>query len=290
MRAERELCCDDVAVAVGGDALTYARALAGFEGLRPAHVRSAVTANGNSLRGRIRRLLHPSDAASEMLPGPGAGWAVALVLAAVCVVAVLPAAPPQETVVSRDTIWADTVKRGDMERAVRGLGKMTSASTAEIQIAESQVKEVKPELPAKLDVMLAPRQTVLLNGTVARVSPQASGGRVAVDVKVSGKAPAAVQSGQAVDGIITIERIQDVVHVGRPVFATENSEGSLFKVSADGNSAVRTKVQFGRASVNTIEVKGGLAGGRQGNPQRHEEVQRRGPGDAEIAAPPVTPI
>ena len=257
MRAERELCCDDAAVAVGGDVLTYARALAGFEGLRPSHVRSAVPANAHSLRGRIRRLLHPSDA-SEMLPGPGAGWVVALAIAAICVVAVMPAAPPQATVVSREAFWAATVKRGDMERAVRGLGKMTSASAAEIQIIESQVKDVVPGQAVKLDVRVAPKKSTSLPGTVARVSAQASGGMLAVDVDVTGKAPAAVKAGQAVDGIITIEFIHDVVHVGRPVFGKENGEGSLFKISADGNSAVRTKVQFGRSSVNMIEVRSGL--------------------------------
>ena len=282
MRAERELCCDDAAVAVGGDVLTYARALAGFEGLRPAHVRAAVTANGNSLRSRIRRLLHPAESASEMLPGAGAGWAVALTIAGVCAVAVMPAAPPQEAVVKREAIWVDTVKRGDMERAVRGLGKIVSASAAEIQIAESQAKDLKVGMAAKIDVMLAqpgkavvldkndgqtkviridqkvvPPAHALLAGTVQKVHP-ASGGTVTVDVQISGKAPDTVKSGQQCDALIVIERLKDVVYVGRPVFGKAESANMLFKVSSDGNSAVHTKVEFGRSSVNTIEVRSGL--------------------------------
>lgn len=65
IRIERELCCDDVAVASSGDVLTYARALAELESLRPAHASLAVAANGGSLVNRIRRLLAPSERESQ---------------------------------------------------------------------------------------------------------------------------------------------------------------------------------------------------------------------------------
>jgi hypothetical protein len=271
---------------VGGDVLTYARALANFEGLRPAHVRAAVTANGNSLRSRIRRLLHPVESASEMLPGPGAGWAVALVIAGVCFVAMLPAAPPQDAVVKRESIWADTVKRGDMLREVRGLGVMVSPSEAEIKIAETQAKDLKPGQAVTLDVLLAqaapapgkaavldekgkgkvvpiPQKVMssthtLLTGTLQGVRPGVSNRTITVDVHVTGKTEAAIKAGQQCDASIVIERLKDVVYVGRPVFGQAESAFMLFKVSPDGNSAVHTKVQFGRSSVNTIEVRSGL--------------------------------
>jgi uncharacterized protein (TIGR03435 family) len=81
IRAERELCCDDVAVAVSGDALTYARALAQLESLRPVHLTAAVAANGGSLSDRIARLLGQSRPAVRIGLGPGV-LAVALLLMA----------------------------------------------------------------------------------------------------------------------------------------------------------------------------------------------------------------
>jgi uncharacterized protein (TIGR03435 family) len=72
IRAERELCCDDLAVSATGDVLTYARALAQLEYYRPANLDAALAANGGSLRNRIARLLgKPRTAVSTNL-GPGA--------------------------------------------------------------------------------------------------------------------------------------------------------------------------------------------------------------------------
>ena len=82
IRAERELCCDDAAVAVCGDALTYARALATVESERPARLRTAMAANGGSLVNRIRRLLDPSQPMPHTQPGPGAAAALAILLLA----------------------------------------------------------------------------------------------------------------------------------------------------------------------------------------------------------------
>ncbi len=81
MRAERELCCDDVAVSVSGDAITYARALAQLESYRPAHLNAAVAANGGSLSNRIARLLGQSRPSVRTGLGPGV-LAVAILLMA----------------------------------------------------------------------------------------------------------------------------------------------------------------------------------------------------------------
>jgi len=81
IRAERELCCDDVAVSVSGDALTYARALAQLESCRPTHLSAAVAANGGSLADRIARLLGHSRPATLSGLGPGV-LAVAILLVA----------------------------------------------------------------------------------------------------------------------------------------------------------------------------------------------------------------
>ncbi len=82
IRAERELCCDDVAVAVSGDAFTYATALAAIESARPERLRTAMAANGGSLANRIRRLLDPSQSVPYAQPSPGAAVTLAVLLLA----------------------------------------------------------------------------------------------------------------------------------------------------------------------------------------------------------------
>jgi VWFA-related protein len=78
IRAERELCCDDLAVAATGDVLAYARALADLESRQPARLTPALAANGGSLVNRVRRLIEPAHAIVNSAPGPGAAWAMTL--------------------------------------------------------------------------------------------------------------------------------------------------------------------------------------------------------------------
>ncbi len=78
IRAERELCCDDLAVAATGDALVYARALAELESQQPARLTPALAANGGSLVNRVRRLIEPSHPVVNSAPGPAAAWAMTL--------------------------------------------------------------------------------------------------------------------------------------------------------------------------------------------------------------------
>ena len=95
IRAERELCCDDVAVALSGNALMYARALAGMESLRAAGMRAAVAANGGCLRDRIRRILYPAHPSSASRPTLGAALLLTVLLLGAIGYAALqePAAP-----------------------------------------------------------------------------------------------------------------------------------------------------------------------------------------------------
>ncbi len=69
IRIERENCCDDMAVAVCGDALVYARALTKVERLRKARLELAVTANGGLLMNRISRLVGAPLAHSNRAAG-----------------------------------------------------------------------------------------------------------------------------------------------------------------------------------------------------------------------------
>jgi HlyD family secretion protein len=81
---------------------------------------------------------------------------------------------------------------------------------------------------------------------------------VTVDVALSGKLPMGARPDLSVDGTIQLEKLDDVVFVGRPVFGQENSTVQLFKIEPEGKYANKVKVTFGRSSVNTIEVKEGL--------------------------------
>jgi uncharacterized protein (TIGR03435 family) len=81
IRAERELCCDDVAVSISGNPITYARALAHLESCRPSHLSAALAANGGSLADRIARLLGQSRPPVRTGLGPGV-VTIAVLLAA----------------------------------------------------------------------------------------------------------------------------------------------------------------------------------------------------------------
>ena len=97
IRDEREQCCDDVALAVCGDPVGYASALAELEAWRHRDVGLAAAATGGSLLHRVRRILHvemPDD--SRTSP-----WAVAFAVAAIVtglvLTAVAQAPAPNET-------------------------------------------------------------------------------------------------------------------------------------------------------------------------------------------------
>jgi HlyD family secretion protein len=83
-------------------------------------------------------------------------------------------------------------------------------------------------------------------------------GTVTVDVRLEGELPKGARPDLSVDGTVLIERLNDVVYCGRPVFGQPNSTVQLFKIDPDGKGATKIKVKFGRTSVNTIEVVDGL--------------------------------
>jgi beta-lactamase regulating signal transducer with metallopeptidase domain len=260
IRIERELCCDDLAVAASGDVLTYARALAELESLRPAHASLAVAANGGSLVKRIQRLLAPSECDSHALPGLGAA-SVASILIVLGIFAVANAqAPPKpvaEPAISRDAIWVDTVKLGDLSIDRRALGTLTSRTTARVMMAETQVRDVRLGQQSLLDFR---NPQGLVSGRVASIDRQVVNGKVALDLEVLGL-PESVQAGAELDATIHIETLSNVFYVGRPVSVAANSEGTLFKLDPDSHQAIRVKVQYGRQSVNKIQIRGGLAPG-----------------------------
>ncbi len=257
IRTEREHCCDDLAVAASGDVLVYARALAELESMRPAHFKVALSANDGSLLRRIRRLINP--VAANRRSGSGAVWSLAaLLLLGIAGVALTGAQDPPPPVVSRDKVWADTVKQGDMKLLVRGLGRLTSDHNATIKVAESHIQEVKQGQQVTIAFQ---KRKELVGGKVAVVHPEAVNGTKNVDVVLDGPLPPGINLQEQVDAAITIGGLTNVVYVGRPVFGESNQKFALFKIAPDGHSAKRVPVQFGAASVNLIEVKSGLKPG-----------------------------
>jgi HlyD family secretion protein len=129
---------------------------------------------------------------------------------------------------------------------------------AEVRIPETQAKDVLIGQKAEVDT-----RNGLAAGTVARIDPSVQNGTVTVDITISGALPQGARPDLSVDGTIEIERLANILYVGRPVQGQPNSTAGLFKLVDGGNEAVRTRVQLGRSSVNTIEVVGGLQVGDQ---------------------------
>ena len=128
---------------------------------------------------------------------------------------------------------------------------------ATLKIPETQVKDVALGQVASIDT-----RNGIIPGHVSRIDPAAINGTVDVDVKLEGEAPG-MRPDLSVDGTITIEKLPDVVFVGRPVIGQPDAKITLFKLDVDGKEAQRVPVALGRSSVNTIEVKDGLKVGDQ---------------------------
>src|SRR5271168_1980912 len=124
---------------------------------------------------------------------------------------------------------------------------------ATLKIAETQARDVRDGEPAAIDT-----HNGIISGTVMRVDPAVQNGTVTVDVKLTGDLPKGARPDLSVDGTIDLERMDNVLYVGRPAFGQENSTISLFKLSPDGQGALRVPVKVGRASVNSIQVIEGL--------------------------------
>jgi HlyD family secretion protein len=103
----------------------------------------------------------------------------------------------------------------------------------------------------------------LIEGRVARIDPSILNGTVTVDIALQGQLPPGARPDLSVDGTVELERLTDVVYIGRPVFGQQDSTVQIFKLEPDGKHASKVKVTLGRSSVNTIEIKDGLKVGDQ---------------------------
>ena len=169
----------------------------------------------------------------------------------------------REPTVARGSIWMDTVKRGDMVRQVRALGQLvgeargrTGALRAVLKVPAAQATDIKVGQAGQIDTRRG-----RVAGTVAGRSSATVDGIVEVEIKLSNALPDGTIAGTEIDGTIEIERLQNVLYVGRPIVGSAGGTVELFRLEPDGVHAARVSVSFGRASVNVIEIREGLREG-----------------------------
>jgi HlyD family secretion protein len=127
---------------------------------------------------------------------------------------------------------------------------------AALQIAETQAHDILIGQPAEIDT-----HNGIVPGHVTRIDPAVVNGTRTVDVALDGPLPPGAVPQLSVDGTIDLQRLSDVLYVGRPAFGNENSTISLFRIDPDGKTATRVQVKVGRASVTQIQVLDGLKEG-----------------------------
>jgi hypothetical protein len=127
---------------------------------------------------------------------------------------------------------------------------------AVLRVPETQVKDVVLGQPADIDT-----RNGIAKGTVMRIDPISQNGTVTVEIALTGELPKGARADLSVDGVIELERLDDVLYVARPTSGQPDNTIGLFRFDTDGKTATRTAVRLGRASVSTIEVVQGLAQG-----------------------------
>ncbi|MBI2426132.1 MAG: HlyD family efflux transporter periplasmic adaptor subunit [Candidatus Hydrogenedentes bacterium] len=150
------------------------------------------------------------------------------------------------------------VEEGQQLQASISVAKLArpDALKAELKIAETQAKDILDGQPVSIDT-----RNGLIAGRVSRIDPAVLEGTVTVEVELVDELPRGARPDLAVEGVIELERVQDVLHVERPVEARSGLTVPLFKVNEAQNGAVRVPIEFGRASVNQIEILRGVEQG-----------------------------
>ena len=124
---------------------------------------------------------------------------------------------------------------------------------AELRIAETQAKDIQIGQPAEIDT-----RSGIIPGRVSRKDPAAANGTVTVDVSLTGDLIPGAVPDMSVDGVIQLEKLENILYVGRPSLGQENSTVGLFKVINESGDASRVQVRLGKSSVNSIQVISGL--------------------------------
>ena len=127
---------------------------------------------------------------------------------------------------------------------------------AELKIAETQAKDIEVGQSAEIDTRRG-----IIQGRVSRKDPAAANGTVTIDVSLTGELPRGAVPDLSVDGTVQLERLDDILYVGRPSLGQDDSTVGLFKLTSASGDASRVQVSLGKSSVNAIQVKSGLSEG-----------------------------
>jgi multidrug efflux pump subunit AcrA (membrane-fusion protein) len=125
-----------------------------------------------------------------------------------------------------------------------------------LRIPETQAKDLSIGQKASIDT-----RNGIAAGHVIRIDPASINGTVTVDVALDGTPPAGARPDLSVDGVIEIARMKDVLFTGRPAYGQPDATIGIFKLVEGGRYAQRVSVRLGRTSVNSVEIKDGLAPG-----------------------------
>ena len=163
-----------------------------------------------------------------------------------------------------DTIWTDTVKRGPMVRQVRGLGTLLGSDPGSLIARITLPESMASEMHANQNAVISSQKGRLATGHVISVSREVVNGTVAVDISLDEPPKGFILDGtvpERVDATIDIEKLDNILQIGRPVHVAANSSSSVFKIVKDGSEGERVNVKFGRSSVSSIEILDGLKEG-----------------------------
>jgi HlyD family secretion protein len=147
------------------------------------------------------------------------------------------------------------VDRGQQVTPGLNLARVADPSKlkAELKIAETQAKDIQIGQSAEVDT-----RNGVVQGKVIRIDPSVQNGTRTVDVSLDSELPKGAVPDLSVDGTIELERLNDVLFMGRPAFGQDQSVVGLFRIDADGAYANRTQVKLGKSSVSTVEILSGL--------------------------------
>ncbi len=285
---EREIACDDRVLGLGSEPKAYAETIlkAAERSFLTDVVHQAASFNSRrTLERRIEMIMNTNRTRQPLRQWPFLLLPVMLI--GVSAWLVIPAANSQQAaqigdsqsasngptsarsvsstsrqsqlppVVNRSTIIVASVERGTMTIHRRGLGVLAPADygrlKAVVQMAATMAKEIRIGQPASIDT-----RNGIISGKVINVGSDDSSGVIAVDVSLEGDLPQGAIAGLNVDGVIEIDRLDDVLYVQRPAFGHEGGLYSLFKLEEGGATATRVPVKFGKAAVTVIEILEGL--------------------------------
>jgi multidrug resistance efflux pump len=127
---------------------------------------------------------------------------------------------------------------------------------AELRIGETLAKDLQLGQEARIDT-----HDRVVAGRVARIDPAVQSGTVRVDVALTGPLPPGARPDLTVEGTIELERLDDVLALGRPAAAQPGATLALYKLDESGDTATRVPVAIGKISVRAIEIKSGLSVG-----------------------------